>query len=411
MRRLLWLSHFAPYPATGHGALQRSHHLLAQAARRYETHLVALAPAGSFPSDAARHDAEQALRQIAASAHVFALPSGFARARTAVRLARAVVARRTYWEHLFEHSGAAAHIGALLGRTPIDVAHIDTVFLRGYVPVLGTTPFVLNHHNIESHLLDRRAERTRGPVRSFLRRQARATTEIERELGVRAACNLVVSDLDGDRLRDIAPDARVDTIPNGVDVTFFAPDTTGPVRPRSLVWAGGMDWFPNADAIEWFATSLWPALAADDPERTAVIIGRNPPARATSLAAADPRVEVLGFVDDVRPHVRRAATYICPIRVGGGTRLKVLDALALGRPLVATRIGVEGLGLVDGVHYLEANDVAETVAQVRRVETDPQLATRLAEAGRAFVVANYSWDGIGERLGRVYDDVVRASTT
>ena len=407
MPQILWFSHFAPYPATGHGSLHRTHHLLVQASRRYEIDLVALAPAGTFPSVAARDEAEHALQGIAASVRIFPLPGDFGRVRTAVRLARAAVTRPTYWEHLFEHAGAAEHMRDLLRRTRFDVAHIETVFLTGYVPLLGATPFILSHHNVESYLLDRRADRMQGPARAFFRRQARATLNIEREFGSRAVANLVVSDLDGDRLREIVPRARIETIPNGVDVAFFAPDAAESVRPRSLVWAGGMDWFPNADAIEWFASSLWPALAADDPERTAVIIGRHPPARATSLAAADPRVEVLGFVDDVRPYVRRAATYICPIRVGGGTRLKVLDALALGRPLVATRIGVEGIGLVDGVHYLEANEVSEFVAQIRRLEGDPDLAARVAEAGRAFVLAHYSWDGIGEQFRRVYDDVLR----
>ncbi len=405
MSRLFWLSHFAPYPATGHGALQRTHHLLAQAAQRYETHLVALAPAGSFASDDALRDAESALARILASARVVALPSNVRRVRAGARVARASIGQATYWEHLFDNADAVAYTRALMSRVQFDVAHLDTVFLCGYVPLLGNTPFVLNHHNVESHLLERRAERMRGPARAFFARQARGTLRAEREFSTRAACNLVVSDLDGERLRTIAPDARVETIPNGVDVTFFTPDPAQPVRPRSLVWAGGMDWFPNADAIEWFAAELWPALADADRDRSAVIIGRHPPARAVALAASDPRVRVLGFVDDVRPHVRGATTYICPIRVGGGTRLKVLDALALGRPLVATRIGVEGIGLIDGEHYLEANDVAETVSQVRRVEGDPRLAARLAEAGRAFVLDHYSWDGIGQRLGRVYDGV------
>ncbi|GJG87935.1 glycosyl transferase family 1 [Gemmatimonadetes bacterium T265] len=406
MSRLLWLSHFAPYPATGHGALQRTHHLLAQAARRYDTHLVALAPPRSLGDARARDDAERALGRITASARIFSLPDDFTRARTAVRVARAAVSRPTYWERLFVHTEAAEYVRGLLRDARFDIAHLDTVFLAGYVSLLGAVPFVLNHHNVESHLLDRRAERMGGFARSFFRRQARATVQLEREFGARATTNLVVSDLDGDRLRELAPRATIETIPNGVDVTFFAPDAAEPVRPRSLVWAGGMDWFPNADAIEWFATALWPALAADDPTRTAVIIGRQPPAPAVALAAADPRVRVLGFVDDVRPHVRRAATYICPIRVGGGTRLKVLDALAIGRPLVATRIGVEGIGLVPGEHYLEANDVGDTVAAVTRLEHDPGLAGRLAEAGRAFVLARYSWDGIGERLGRVYERVL-----
>ena len=403
MPRLLWLSHFVPYPATGHGALQRSHHLLRQAALRYETHLIALSPAGVFPSSDALRDAERALESMTASARLFALPEDPTRLRMAARLARAAVAGPTYWESLFAHPGAAARVRALVEQDAVDLVHLDIVYLCGYVPLLGETPFVLNHHNIESHLLDRRAARMRGPARAFFGQQARATAALEREFARRAASNLVVSDLDGERLRELAPAARVESVPNGVDIEFFAPDPTEPVQPRSLVWAGGMDWFPNADAIEWFADELWPALAADNGTRSATIIGRHPPARALALAATDTRVRVLGFVDDVRPHVRRAATYICPIRVGGGTRLKVLDALALGRPLVATRIGVEGLGLVDGEHYLEANDVAETVRQVNRIEGDPRLATRIAESGRAFVLQHFSWDGIGERLGRAYE--------
>lgn len=406
MARLLWLSHFAPYPATGHGALQRTHHLLVQAARRHEVHLVALVPPGSFASHAAIQDAEGALASIAASARLFPLAIGQRRARTAGRVARSALSRSTYWEQLFADPHAQAYVRNLARAHRFDLAHLDTIFLAGYLPLLGAMPFVLNHHNIESHLLTRRAERAGKLGRWYFARQARATETRERVLGPQAAANLVVSDLDGERLREIAPGARVETIPNGVDVGYFAPDHAEPVRPASLVWAGGMDWFPNADAIEWFAQSLWPALAADRPERSAVIVGRHPPARALALAAADPRVRVLGFVDDVRPYVRQAATYICPIRVGGGTRLKVLDALAIGRPLVATRIGVEGLGLEDGVHYLEANDVETTVAQVRRVEQDPALASRLAEAGRAFVLERFSWDSVGARLAEAYGRVL-----
>ena len=410
MPRLLWLSHFVPYPATGHGALQRSHHLLRQAARRYETHLVALAPVGAFLSSDTLREAETALGSMTASARVFALSEDPTRLRMAARLARAAMRGLTYWESLFAHPGAAARVRALIEQDAIDLVHLDIVYLCGYVPLLGDVPFVLNHHNIESHLLDRRAARMRGPARAFFGQQARATATLEREFAGRAASNLVVSDLDGDRLRDLAPEARIASVPNGVDVEFFAPDAAEPVQPHSLVWAGGMDWFPNADAIEWFATELWPALAADHPARSATIIGRHPPTRALALAATDPRVRVLGFVDDVRPYVRGAAIYICPIRVGGGTRLKVLDALALGRPLVATRIGVEGLGLVDGKHYLEANDVTETLRQVNRIEADPHLAARLAEAGRAFVLQHYSWDGIGERLGRAYEQAYEGAS-
>ena len=149
--------------------------------------------------------------------------------------------------------------------------------------------------------------------------------------------NLVVSRLDGDRLAAIAPRAMIEVVEKGVDTRYWQP-AEDPGPGGGIAFAGTLGWYPNRDAIEFFLSEAWPTLIATRPERQLVLIGRDPPAVARSAAAADSRVRVTGFVPDVRPYLRAASICVCPIRVGGGTRLKVLDALAMGKPLVATSI-------------------------------------------------------------------------
>jgi glycosyltransferase involved in cell wall biosynthesis len=183
-------------------------------------------------------------------------------------------------------------------------------------------------------------------------------------------------------------------VPNGVDTEYFRPDGTTAARPHSLVFAGGMDWYPNRIAMEWLVSEVWPALVRDRTDRTLTVIGKAPPPALVALGQADPRVQVTGFVPDVRPFVLQSAVYICPIRVGGGTRLKVLDALAMGRPLVSTGVGVAGLGLRDGIEYLRAETASELVQCVRRLEDDPALRSRIAAAGQAAVASRFAWNRV-----------------
>jgi glycosyltransferase involved in cell wall biosynthesis len=391
--RVLWISHFVPYPPDGPGGVQRSHHLLAQAAQRHEVHLVTLDLAGSFADDGERDAAVRELRRMAASVSVFPVPGGRA------HLARGVLASAaggpSYWERRYTVQAAAAHVAREVRARRFDLAQLQIVFLGGYAPVLPDAPVVLDYPNIESHLLERRAARANPVARAYLTRQAARVTARERELAAWAAVNMVVSDVDGERLREHAPDARIHVVPNGVDVDYFHPAPDRRPRPGALLWVGGMDWFPNRDAVGWTADALWPALAADGAHRTLTIVGKSAPPAVAALAARDARVTAAGFVDDVRPYMWDADVFLCPIRVGGGTRLKVLNVLAAGCPLVSTAIGVEGLAMVPEEHYLRAETPAEFVTQVGRLERDPALRGRLVDAGRRHVVERFSWAKIG----------------
>lgn len=394
--KVLWLSHFLPYRPTGHGALQRSHNLLVEAARRHEVHLVALAGG----EDATPHVFEPAvhsLRSQVASVAAFPIGGGRERVHQIRAMVGGAVSAPSYWDRLFALPALNAHLKSVAaGR--VDLVHVDILFLASCLHAVPGVPIALNHHNIESDLLRRRASNGQRLSRWYFARQAAMVEDAERVLARTAGVNLVVSALDGERLRHLAGDVAVTVVPNGVDVTYFQPVAGVNTEPSHLVFAGGMDWFPNRQAMMWLARELWPALRRDNAERRMTVVGRQPPPELVDAARHDPSLAVTGFVDDVRPYISRAAIYLCPITVGGGTRLKILDALAMARPLVSTDLGVEGLDLQEGRHYLGANSTDEFVAQVGRLEREPGLAHALATAGRQFVEQRYGWPAITDAL-------------
>lgn len=384
--RVFWVSHFLPYPAVGFGALQRTHHLVRQLAQRFDVHLFAL-------SD--REGQEQNILNMGVSSCHLSLQKPLSQ-RLWAGIAGAI-GPETYWEHAFDHPRLRAELdAAAAGQT--GVLLLDTLYLARYRDCAPHLPLVVTHHNVESDLTQQRATLRGGMSGAYLRRQGRLTVGLEQRLSRAAKLNLMVSPDDESRLRRLAGDVATCIVPNGVDVEYFQPKPSALRTPYSLVFAGGMDWFPNREAIKWLATDIWPKLVAREPRRTLTVIGKSAPPEILALAARDPRVTVPGFVPDIRPYLERASVYLCPIRIGGGTRLKVLDALATGIPLLATTLSVEGLGLLSGEHFLEANTADQIVAQLDRLDADPALGDALSAAGRALVASGFSWDGIGARL-------------
>jgi polysaccharide biosynthesis protein PslH len=395
--RILWLTHFVPFPATGHGALQRTHQLLLQGMAEHDVSLVGLARDDADWAKA--DDAIEFFRPRCASVQMLRV-SG--RAHKYLAAGASVAGSHAYWSNLLYSSSAAGVIQRHADKFDPEWLHLDTIFLERYRSSAPRARLAITHHNVESDLLTRRAGTTTAAGRWFLGAQAHRTRDSESRLGGSPTVNLMVSGEDGARLREIAPGADTVVVPNGVDVEFFRPTAGVQPKPGSFVFAGGMDWYPNRMAIEWFANELWPALAADNPNRTATIIGRSPPQAVIDLAARDSRVRVTGLVPDVRPLISAAAIYLCPIHVGGGTRLKILDALSMERPLISTQLGVSGLGLEDGRHYLSAETAGEFVNQARRLEGDASFGQSLARRGRTLVEDRFSWNTIGHHMNEAF---------
>jgi glycosyltransferase involved in cell wall biosynthesis len=234
------------------------------------------------------------------------------------------------------------------------------------------------------------------------------------EARVMRASDLVLAVADEDRaiLRRLAPGANVGVVPNGVDTTYFSRaaltrDRAGPLAfaPPTLVFSGTLDFRPNVDAMTWFVHEVLPRLRDRHPNLRLLVVGRRP-APALRQLARDGAIALTGEVPDARPYIAGASAYVVPMRIGGGVRLKLLEALSLEAPVVSTAMGAEGVaGLQGGEHCLLADDPAGFAAEVLRLIDDPALGRRLGAAGRALVREHYDWSTIVPRLEALYAEL------
>jgi glycosyltransferase involved in cell wall biosynthesis len=320
----------------------------------------------------------------------------------------------------------AAALERALADDEHDLVQIEGVHLLGYLPRLraakGRPVVVCDWHNVESELMSRYGERAAGVLkRLYARSTARRLRDAEREALTKLEAHVVVSERDREHLLSLAPSARVFVVENGVDVAHFADDRldeahrssalkraggAAPERKR-LLFVGSMDYHANIDAATHFVAHGWRALRARRPGYTLTLVGRNPPAEVRALAA-EPGVEVTGTVADVRPYYREAACAVVPLRVGGGSRLKILEAMAAGVPVVSTHLGAEGLLAEDGVHLLIGDTPEALVRALEWVVGSEELRAKLVASGRDLVRARYDWAAQGQALRRVHDALLSA---
>ena len=195
------------------------------------------------------------------------------------------------------------------------------------------------------------------------------------------------------------PEASISLVPNGVDVAYYSPENQGG-NPQEILFVGSMDYHANVEAVTWFVSNVWPLVKSSVPGLTFRIVGRDPSAEVLALAAPD--VLITGTVDDIRPFYARAAATVVPLRVGGGTRLKILESMAAKVPVVSTRLGAEGIDVRHDSDILLADSPAEIAAALERVVTNRQLAERLKLAGYALANRLYDWSIAGEQLYSVH---------
>jgi glycosyltransferase involved in cell wall biosynthesis len=226
----------------------------------------------------------------------------------------------------------------------------------------------------------------------------------ERKMCRRFESVVAVSKEDCRRMQEDYGARAVFDVPTGVDTRFFRPSGNEKIDPHNIVFTGSMDWLPNEDAIRYFTEEIMPRIKQKIPDVTLTVVGRNPYPSLLELAKRDSSVVVTGRVDDVRPYMERAAAYVVPLRVGGGTRLKIFEAMAMEKAIVSTTIGAEGLPVKDGVELLLA-DTAESFADsVVRVLNDKVLAKGIANRASAIVREEFGWEKVAERFGKICQD-------
>ena len=301
-------------------------------------------------------------------------------------------------------SAAREAIDAALAESP-DVVVIDFVHTAIVCPERFEVPSLCFTHNVESEIYARHAERAAGLKRGVWRSQARKMQDFERTTLARFDTVIAVSDRDAETFQRDLGIERVRTIPTGVDVDFhdLGPEPRdGDLRRESprLVFTGSMDWLPNIDAVEWFCDEVWPELDKLTTGASLTVVGRDPtPKLVDFVERSGVPCTLTGRVPDVRPFVHEADVSLIPLRIGGGTRLKAFEALALGSPLVSTSLGVEGLPLSPG-RDVAIGDTAATFANaIADVLSAGELRSSMRKRGRRLVVEHFS----AQAVARVFE--------
>jgi len=344
-----------------------------------------------------------ALREWA-DVQAFSVPQEESRLRLLWDHLRSLLGNRVYTRFVYESGAFDRALDELLASRSFDLVQLESLDMARCRDRIEGRPVTCVHHNVESDLLERYALRERGFRRAYLRHQSALMRREEQDLCPRMAFNVAMSDEDRRRFAEIAPGARFIVVPNGVDVDYFQPARR---ERQGIVFVGGTIWFPNRDAIEFYARDILPRIRAKASDAETTWVGRIADEDRKRFGALD-GLRLTGYVPDVRPYVHGAACFVVPLRVGGGTRLKILDAWAMGAPVVSTSVGCEGLAAVDDQNIVIRDDPADFADAVCELLADPARQARLGNAGRETAVGEYSWEAIGRGIRREYRELLES---
>jgi sugar transferase (PEP-CTERM/EpsH1 system associated) len=402
--KILFVTTKSPYPLFEGRAL-RTYNLIKQAAQQHEVHLV------SYVQDQQDLDGIEHMRTLCPVVEFEPLYLSFKPAKIIRDALIELFSVRPLPIVKYATAAMRARIRRLVAQHGYDLVHLDMLHLGDYVEEFAGIPVVLGEHNVESVILQRRAENETSRFKQwYFSYQYRKLEAYEARCCQRVSRVTAVSEHDAQGLAQLSGRKDVEVIPNGVDTDYFAISSPQP-DPFNLVFVGGFTWFPNQDAIQYFCSDILPLIRAEIPEVTVTIIGKQPDNAIVRAIAAEQGVHLTGLVDDIRPHVARAAAYIVPLRIGGGTRLKILDALSMSKAIVSTSIGCEGLAVQHGHNILIGDGPRDFAQQVVAVLRDPDLARRVGAQGRELAVGRYDWRAIGAQMLRLYEGLVGGVAT
>lgn len=400
--RILYFATHAAWPLTT-GARLRDYHLARQLGSRCSVFFVGLQAPGDEPP-----------QEPPASSHFkdnLTLTRG--PAYTPLKLLRGLIGPSPITLLNYFDPAVATMLCRRIDELKIDAVQMESVHLMPYLPFIRATrrkPAVLiDWHNIESELMYRYMATTPSvPRKLFARRTASLIERWEDLLLADCPIHTVCSDREMAKLGQRGPTADIRVVPNGVDVEHFSdaalaalvpvpvPPAAGPI----VLFVGSMDYHANSDSVVRFARQIWPAVKKAQPDARFVVVGRNPPPRVRALASDD--ITITGTVEDVRPWYRSATVVVVPIHTGSGTRLKILEALAAGVPVVSTHLGAEGILVTDGSDVILADDDKSLVQNLDRVIASPELRQQLRERGRQLVRDLYDWSIPGKVLHQAH---------
>jgi sugar transferase (PEP-CTERM/EpsH1 system associated) len=392
--RILWLKSDLLPPLDTGGKL-RTWHLLRHLAQRHEITYLAFAAPERPAADV------EAMRTVASHVETIARrDAGKGTWRFYADAARHLLDPLPYAVAKYRSGAYRRRLHELLGERRFDLVVCDFLFPAVNLPAALPCPSVIFTHNVESEIWRRHAATKLGIAgRLLYGMQHRRMLTFEARTLQRFDAILAVSEADRDTFARLYPDdvtGPIHIVPTGVDTEFFRPSGSPP-RETEIVFTGSMDWLPNEDAMRYFCRQVLPQIRADEPGVRLSIVGRAP-TPAVRCLADEAGVRVTGRVDDVRPFVDEASVYVVPLRIGGGTRLKIFEAMAMGKAVVSTTVGAEGLPVRNDEHLIIADDPPSFARAVVQLIRDDRLRARLGSAARDLVLERYDWSAVAGAL-------------
>ena len=394
--KILFLSPTVPFPLTDGGRI-RVYNLLKQIAQKSDVTLLALE---TQPTDT---DGVAELQQLGIQVHL--VPNAPTLPRVAFgTLVKAFFKRQPITVARYDVPAYRKKLKALLANETFDLVHYE-MFHVAQFHTETDLPSVLSQQNVDSAIWRRLCSETANPFYKFAYwTQQLAFQRYERLLSPKFDALTCTSDIDAAVFEQHCSRDVIEIIPNGVDITHYLPDLTAET-PAHLIYIGSMDWYPNEDAVAFFADEILPRIQEKVPDVKFSIVGGNPSAQVQKLAARN-GIVVTGRVPEIKPYFAETTVFVVPLRIGSGTRLKILEALAMGKAIVSTSVGAEGLDLKNGKEIFIADAPTAFADAVTRLLTDSELRRRIGENGRARVEQDYDWRSIGEKLHGVYTKIV-----
>lgn len=393
--KILFITTKSPLPMNDGHSL-RSFNLLKAVAQKHDVTLL------SFVKFPVEYEYKTELEKLCRTVTQFTIPDNGSRSRTALSACLNLVEKIPYVAMKYNQQKMREEIRSLLRDEKFDLVHLDMLPLGVFLDEINI-PVILNEHNVESALLKRRCESIINPVaRWYFTEQQSRLEKFETDIVRRVSHVIACSEEDRLLLQSMEPDQPTSVVPNGVDTDFYQSHFAYAENQNNLVFVGGMNWFPNRDAVTWFDQAILPGLLKREPDIHLDVVGK---AVDGMVNQHEHQITMRGFVDDTRPYIEKAAVAIVPIRIGGGTRLKVLEALSMGKAIVSTAVGVEGIKVTHRKNVLIADTPAEFVSAIVELQHNAELRAQLGNAARELACNTYRWDIIGNNLLEVYKDV------
>jgi len=400
--KTLWVNSNFMHPTTKGGQI-RTLEMLRRLHRRHEIHYVAIANPALPEGPARAHEYSHKAYPFAYRVPDKTSPAFY------LELARGLVSSVPVAVERFHPPGMRAFLEDLIRKEKFECAVVDHLAPTAYFPDLAHAVFF--QHNVETMIWRRHVEHASGALkRAYFQLQAGRMYGYERRVSREAGHIVAVSRNDADEMRRLFDVTRVTAIPTGVDIQYFLPPDPRPAGPSAdLVFVGSMDWLPNVDGMTYFVKEVLPLIRRIRPQTTLAIVGRTPPPKIAQFAVEDPRIQVTGTVPDIRPYLWGGAVSIVPLRIGGGTRLKIYEAMAAKIPVVSTTVGAEGLTAHPPVDIRIADAPQEFADRCLELLAEPSARERVASAAWEMVNANFSWEQVSRCFERVMEAAPRLS--